>query len=452
MAQTIEGFVGNALDEAKITPLHQKVIGLIAAGYFFDVIDFTIFGSLVPYILQSKFATGPEVAAIGSATIFGMFIGTAGQGQLSDRFGRRFIYQFNLLLFGVFTILCAFAPSVTLLVICRFIAGLGLGAEQPLCFAYAGEYSPKAIRGRILAFIHFVGGACVWPIGTATVLLLGTTIFPTNPEYVWRGIWLIIGIGALIVWVMRFALPESPRYLATHGRGQEALDVLGRLGIATPPLSSLTSDAASNTKSDPFAVVFKMFPRRVVAGMICFTAFFGVAIGLGAWLPNIMNAKGFTITKSIEFTLWMNFAVPCASLWMMYSLDKFGRKSTSIVAFVGAAIMAVVFANAATAVQLVAAGFVMTFFVQVAGNAMQIFTSEVFPTNARASGFGWAAGVGRLATAFIMPTILWVQSGYGLMTVFVCLAILLVIAAGAVTQLGPEARQKGLDEIAAPTG
>ena len=75
------------------------------------------------------------------------------------------------------------------------------------------------------------------------------------------------------------------------------------------------------------------------------------------------------------------------------------------------------------------AGFVMIFFVQVAGNSMQIFASEVFPTNARASGFGWAAGVGRLATAFIMPTILWVQTGYGLTTVFVCLAILLMIAA-----------------------
>ena len=87
--------------------------------------------------------------------------------------------------------------------------------------------------------------------------------------------------------------------------------------------------------------------------------------------------------------------------------------------------------------QLMVAGFVMIFFVQVAGNSMQIFASEVFPTNARASGFGWAAGVGRLATAFIMPTILWVQNGYGLTTVFVCLAILLVIAAGSVTQLGP---------------
>ena len=453
MAQTIEAFVGNALDEAKISPLHRRVIALIAAGYFFDVIDFTIFGSLVPYILQSKFATGAEVAAIGSATVFGMFIGTAGQGQLSDRFGRRFIYQFNLLLFGVFTILGAFAPSVTLMVICRFLAGLGLGAEQPLCFAYAGEYSPKAIRGRILAFIHFVGGACVWPIGTALVLWAGSIwATPDQAHLVWRGIWILIGVGALIVWVLRFALPESPRYLATHGRGQEALSVLNRLNVSTPPINSLATDAASDTKSDPFGVVFKMFPKRVIAGMICFTAFFGIAIGLGAWLPNIMNSKGFTITKSIEYTLWMNFAVPCASIWMMYALDKFGRKSTSIIAFIGAAIMAVLFSRAATPTQLIAAGFVMTFFVQVAGNAMQIFTSEVFPTNARASGFGWAAGVGRLATAFIMPTILWVQNGYGLNTVFVCLAILLIIAAGSVTQLGPESRQKGLDEVAAPTG
>ncbi|HET7165495.1 MAG TPA: MFS transporter [Pseudolabrys sp.] len=452
MAQTIEAYVGNALDEAKISPLHRRVVALIAAGYFFDVIDFTIFGSLVPYVLSSKFASGAEVALVGSATIFGMFIGTAGQGQFSDRFGRRFIYQFNLLVFGVFTILGAFAPTVTMLVICRFIAGLGLGAEQPLAFAYAGEYSPKRIRGRILAIVHFIGGACVWPIGTALVLLLGTTIFPTSPDTVWRCAWIIIGAGALIVWVFRFTLPESPRYLATHGRGQEALDVLKRLEIqSVPALSSLSTDTASNSKSDPFAVVFRMFPTRVIAGMICFTAFFGVAIGLGAWLPNMMNEKGFTITKSLQYTLAMNFAVPFASLFMMYALDKWGRKITSVCAFIGAAIMAIVFASAGAPLELMVAGFVMVFFIQVAGNAMQIFTSEVFPTNARASGFGWAAGVGRLATAFIMPSILLIQQTYGLMTVFVCLAILLLIAAASVTQLGPEAKQKGLDEIAPPT-
>src|SRR6201982_2529463 len=112
MAQTIEAFVGTALDEAKISPLHRKVIALIAAGYFFDVIDFTILGAMIPFILKSGFATPAEAAAIGSAAVFGMFIGTAGQGEFSDRFGRRFIYQFNLLLFGVFTILGALEPSV----------------------------------------------------------------------------------------------------------------------------------------------------------------------------------------------------------------------------------------------------------------------------------------------------------------------------------------------------
>jgi MFS transporter, putative metabolite:H+ symporter len=455
-AQTIEGFVNSALDDAKISPLHRRVIALIAAGYFCDVIDYTVFGSLVPFIIKSGFGAAADAAAIGSATIFGLALGTAAQGEFSDRFGRRFVYQFNLLVFGLLTIVGAFAPNVTFLVVCRFLAGISLGAEQPLAFAYAGEWAPKRIRGRILAIVHFIGGAMVWPIGTGVVLGFAAMFASVgsdavSADYVWRGVWILIGVLALVVWVFRFTLPESPRYLATHGRGQEALDILGRLGIAKPT-QPLSTDAASDTKSDPFGVVFSMFPRRVIAGMICFAAFFGIAIGLGAWLPNIMNAKGFSITKSLQYTLAMNFAVPCASIFMMYALDKFGRKVTSICAFVAAGLMAIVFGNAVTATELIIVGFIMIFFVQIAGNAMQIFASEVFPTNARASGFGWASGVGRLATAFIMPTILWVQNGWGLTTVFACLATLLFIAAIAVTQLGPEARQKSLDEIAPPTG
>ncbi len=444
MAQTIEAFVGSSLDEAKISPLHIRVIGLIAAGYFFDVIDVIVFGSLIPDMVQSKFAVQSELAWVGFATIIGMAIGTAGQGEFSDRFGRKAIYQFNLLLFGIFTILGAFAPTVTWLIVARFIAGIGIGAEQPLAFAYAGEYSPKAIRGRILAIVHFIGGACVWPIAALFTLTFRDSIG-------WRGVWIVIGIGALIVWLFRFTLPESPRYSATHGKGKEALDVLARLGIPGPK-EPLSTSVASNTKSDPFAIVFQKFPVRVIAGMICFSAFFGVAIGLGTWLPNIMTQKGFTITKSLTYTFGMALAVPCASLFMMYALDRFGRKITSVCAFVAAGLMAIAFANAATDLQLLIAGFIMIFCYQVAGNSMQIFASEVFPTNARASGFGWAAGVGRLATAFIIPTILWIQTGWGLTTVFVCIAITLLIAAVSVTQLGPEAKQRGLDEIAPPTG
>ena len=142
MAQTIEAFVGNALDNAKISTLHKKVIALIAAGYFFDVIDLIVLGNLIPDMINSHFATKIEAGWIGSATVLGMFIGAIAQGEFSDRWGRKTVYQFNLLIFGVFTILGALSPTAWWLVAARFIAGLGLGGEQPLAFAYAGEYSP----------------------------------------------------------------------------------------------------------------------------------------------------------------------------------------------------------------------------------------------------------------------------------------------------------------------
>jgi putative MFS transporter len=101
---------------------------------------------------------------------------------------------------------------------------------------------------------------------------------------------------------------------------------------------------------------------------------------------------------------------------------------------------------------LLAVGFCMIFFIQLAGNSMQIFASEMFPTNARASGFGFAQAAGRLGTAFIIPAILWIQTGYGSGAVFVSIAVVLLIAAFTVKLLGPESRGVALDVLAPPTG
>ncbi len=170
MAQTIEGFVGNALDNAKISRLHVKVVALIAAGYFFDVIDLIVLGSLIPDMIATKFGTGPR-ACHGRRRNRVRHVHRRGRTRRIQRpLGPQTVYQFNLLLFGVFTILGALAPSVFWLVACRFIAGIGLGGEQPLAFAYAGEYAPKRIRGRVLAIVHFIGGACVWPIASLFTL------------------------------------------------------------------------------------------------------------------------------------------------------------------------------------------------------------------------------------------------------------------------------------------
>ncbi len=442
--QTIEGFVGSSLDNARLTSLHWLVFVLIAAGYFFDVFDYVILGALIPDMVNSGFATKGEIATVASATLFGLFIGAIAQGEFTDRFGRKTVYQFNLLLYGLATIAAAFAPNVMWLAVGRFIAGIGLGAEQPLCFAYAGEYAPKRIRGRMIGFIQFVGGACSWPLSTLFALAFRDTLG-------WRGIWVVIGISALVIFVLRFTLPESPRWLATHGRGREALDLLKRMGIPRPA-TPLVTDAASNSRSDPIVVVWHNYRGRLIAGMVCFVAFFGVALGLGAWLPNMMAERGFSITKSLTFTFGMTLAFPCASLFMMYALDRFGRKRTAIVAFALAGVFAIGFVNATSETMLLVVGFCMIFFIQLSGNSMQIFASEVFPTNARASGFGIAQGAGRLGAAFAVSAFLWVQHSLGIGAVFAGIAAMLVIAACTVSLLGPEARGLGLDELAPPTG
>jgi putative MFS transporter len=451
-AQTIEGFVAEQLDNAPLGAVHWRVLALVASGYFFDVLDFTIFGALVPDLIRTGFVTQQQVPWIGSITLLGLFVGTLGQGEFTDRFGRKAVYQFNLLLFGLATIIAAlppmpsigFEPGLGWLLTFRFFAGVGLGAEQPLCFSYTAEYAPKRIRGRMIAFMQFIGGAWPWPVGVLLTLAFRDTIG-------WRGIWIIIGIGALIVFVLRFSLPESPRWLATHGQGQRALDLLQRMGLRTVPLATLREDPASHAHSDPFGVVWRLYPGRVIAGMICFFAFFSIALGLGAWLPNILAERGFTIAKSLNSIFWMTLAFPCASLFMMFALEQFGRKPTAAVAFILTGAFGLAWANASTEGMVLAIGFGMIFFTQLAGNSSQIFISEVFPTNARASGFGMCQAAGRIGAAVAIPSILWIYTGWGLNAVFVAIAVMVAIAAVAVTQVGPEARGLALDEIAQPT-
>ena len=445
MAQSTVAYVDTALDDAEIGPIHKRVFAIVTAGLFFDVIDFIILGSLLPDMVRSNFATPAQIGTVGTAQIIGLFIGAIGQGEFTDRLGRKRIYQASVLLYSLATIAAALAPNPLWLAFGRLIAGIGLGAASPTCFSYVAEYSPKRIRGRATAFMQFIGGACVWPIGTLFALGFRDTIG-------WRGIWVVIGLGGLVVFALSFALPESPRWLVTHGHGRRAPDLLERMGLGRPPSADeFVTDAGGYIRSDPMGVVFRRYRKRIIAAMICFFAFFGAALGLGGWLPNILADRGFTITKSLTFTFGMQLSFPLSSLFMMYSLERFGRIRTSVTAFVLAVVMSITFFYSRSDMMVLVVGFWMNFFIQLAGNSMQIFTSEVFPTNARASGFGLAQSGGRVGAAVSFPVI-GLLSTFGLGYVMTRIAVMMAIAAVAVTQIGTETRGRSLDEIAPPTG
>lgn len=445
MAQSIVTYVDTMLDNARIGPVHRRVLALITFGYFFDVIDYIILGSLVPDMVRTNFATAPQIAGIVNGfTLIGLFVGSAGQGEFTDRFGRKAVFQAAVLLYGVMTILAAFSPNYVWLAAGRFVAGIGFGAAQPLCFSYAAEYAPKAIRGRVTAFMQFVGGACVWPIGTLFALGFRDTLG-------WRGVWMIIGLGALVVFLFSFMLPESPRWLVTHGQGKRALDLLERMGLGRPPAGEkLVEDAVADIRSDPMGVVFRQYRRRIIAAMICFFAFFSAALGLGAWLPNILAERGFTITKSLTFVLGMQLSFPLSSLFMMYALERFGRIPTAVTAFILGTIFSIAFYLSQSDAMVLVVGFLMNFFIQLAGNSMQIFASEVFPTNARGSGFGLAQSGGRLGAALALFSI-GALAAYGVGFMLTLIAVLLLIAAVAVTQIAAETKGLALDAIAPPT-
>jgi MFS transporter, putative metabolite:H+ symporter len=445
MAQSVEGFVAAAMDKAAMSPLHWRVISLISAGLAIDLVDIAVFGSLVPDMLRTGFAAQGDIALIASATLIGTFVGSLGQGELTDRFGRKTVYQLNLLIFGVMTIAAAFAPNYLWLAAARFVAGIGLGAEPALCFSYAAEYAPARSRGKIMAFVHLIGGASPWPVSILFALAFRDLIG-------WRGIFGVIGVVSLIIWLLRFSLPESPRWLATHGQGRMALQILERLGIAGPAADvDLTDDAASNTKSDPIAVVFRQYRKTVIASLISFFTLYCVVYLVAIWLPQLMAERGFPITKALTFTFGMTLAYPLSSTFMMFALDRIGRLRVSVTSSCLAVVAALLFASAQSTTMVLITGFCMFFFMQTGVNAMVIFTTECFPTNARASGIGLAFGASKIGAA-LAPYAIFLYRAYGIEALFGGMAVLLVIAAVATTQIHSETKGQPLNAIAAPTG
>src|ERR1700729_1811778 len=201
-------------DPPPTSSFHYRIFWLVGAGMFFDGYDLYVVGGVLASTVQSKFSTAAENLQFISLTFVGMTAGALITGFVGDRFGRRFTYQINLLIFGLASLAAAFVQNMDQLIICRFVQGLGLGAEIVVGYSTLTEFVPPKTRGRWLSMMAFLT-VCGFPV----TALLGYLIIPA---FGWRPMFIIAGVCSLIVWYLRKNLPESPRWLESQGRPAEA--------------------------------------------------------------------------------------------------------------------------------------------------------------------------------------------------------------------------------------
>jgi MFS transporter, putative metabolite:H+ symporter len=358
-------------------------------------------------------------------TFVGMTIGALAAGFLGDAFGRRFTYQANLLVFGLASLAAVFAPTMPWLVAARFLMGLGLGAEIVVGYSTLAEFVPPASRGRWLSFM-----ALVVVSGLPATALLGSIIIPT---FGWRPLFLISGIGALIVWYLRKSMPESPRWLESKRRFAQAEELITKIeGESTSPHlppPEATVIAVNLNALDLFGAA--LLPRLFV-GSVGLIVVNTLIFGFVTWLPTFFVHQGLTLTKSFSYTLMISLAAPIGCVLGAFAADRIGRRPTII----GASLLAIVFGalypNMMQPLLLVPTGFCLLLAIYVLVALLYgVYTPELFPTELRLRANGICNMLGRGATIispFIVVTLFKDYGVTGVTSFMIGLLVVLIVA------------------------
>lgn len=437
------------LERLPLTSYQRGLFAIIATAWFFDSIDLGSLTFVLGSIKQEFNLTTAQTGLLSSMSFIGMFLGAGLAGIAADRFGRKIVFQISMIFWGLGSLWCSYAGDAESLSYARLLLGFGMGMEFPVALAIVSEIIPAAKRGRYMAILEGF-----WPIGFIAAGLLSLVILA---QWGWRDVFLLQAIPALFVFIIRRFVPESPRWLAEHGRQDEAEatmrkiedKVRHRLGGAELPAPQVAAarDVVKGRFSF-FELWTPLYAKRTV--MIWATWFFALLgfYGLTTWLGALLQDAGYTVTKSVSYTILISLAgLPgfAAAAWL---IEARGRKPTCILMLLGSAVSAYLYGNAGSLAMLITFGLCMQFFLFGMWSVLYAYTPELYPTRARATGAGCASAIGRVgsligpyAIGVILPTL-----GHG--GVFALGAGSFVIAALVVWILGVETRGRTLEEIA----
>ncbi|MCC3277351.1 MFS transporter [Arthrobacter sp. zg-Y20] len=433
-------------------PWRWKVQGRIfligGLGFMFDAWDVTLNGVLIPLLSKEWGLTAPQAAWIGTANLLGMAIGAFVWGSIADAIGRKRAFSATLLVFSLFTVLGAFSPDIVWFCIFRFMAGFGLGGCVPVDYALVGEFTPKKQRGRVLT-----GMDGWWPVGAALCGVTSAAIMATFAD--WRYTMLVMVVPALLVFWVRRSVPESPLYLVRKGRTDEAAAVINSLirrtgGTQTQwrlPEPEEPEKLSLRTMGTQLGDLWRFSSKTTITAWSLFLTILLVYYLALQWMPKILVDAGFAEYRAFLTTSGMAAVGLLGVIAAALLVEKVGRKwILAVTGPLSAAILVVValvvdLPTAAT-VWLLAYGFV----VQVAIPVLYAYVSELYPTELRGSGFGWASTVSRVGAGLgplLFVSVLWPHLGLALS--FALAGVLVLMAVLWMARFAPETKGAALD-------
>jgi MFS transporter, putative metabolite:H+ symporter len=455
---------GPRLDRLPISSFHHRVFWLIGAGMFFDGYDLYVGTTVLGAALQSGFSTLAKNAQFVSLTFVGMTIGSLIAGFLGDRYGRRFTYQFNLLVFGLASFAAALSPDMDTLIWARFVIGLGLGAEIVVGYSTLTEFMPPRVRGRWLASMAFIVVS-----GLPVTVLLGTLIIPSVsawgagaakeasgflavllPGLGWRLMFVFAGIGAFVVWYLRKALPESPRWLEAQGRTAEAEALMQTIEREAATAGPLPAPAVS-APLPPFSLASLITPSllpRMVVGCVTLISINTLIFGFVLWLPQFFIQQGLSIARSFAFTLIISLGSIAGCAVGAAVADLLGRRRSIIGASVLTILFGAIYPFVSEPWLLLTTGvlLVISIYVQVS-ILFGVYTPELFPTEVRLRANGICNTLGRAATIVSPFIVVALFKDYGVRGVLGLMIGLLIIQIIVVALWGIEPAKRRLEEL-----
>ncbi|WP_186123117.1 MFS transporter [Burkholderia gladioli] len=444
MTRTINA--AGRLDRLPISRFHWKILGLIAGGAFLDAFDIYLANGAVASMVKEGFTDLRHGAIFVSSTFIGMMIGAFAAGYLGDRLGRRYSYQLNLAVFGLASLAACFAPSIEWLIVLRLVMGIGLGAELVVAAGTLAEFVPPATRGKWVSLLAVITNS-----GLFAALAAGYWIIP---HLGWRYMFALAGIGALVVWFLRKRMPESPRWLESVGRLDEAEATLASIEQQVraqhgelPPVERAVS---LNVGKVPISRLFApdMRARLLVAALTAI----GVNVGLYgfvAWLPTFFVAEGLSVVKSLGFVFFMSIGSPVGGLIGYVVADRWGRARSIVVASLVSIALGWIYVTLRDATAIVVVGFgLVSALYTITTLGLFGYIPELFPTEVRLRGTGVAGTAGR-ASSIVTPYLaLLLYQRFGVSGVISMVSLVLAVLCVAIAVLRVETSRQALEDIA----